>query len=422
MAKPRGHKARTARQAGQKQDHGRDADVVRKFIEPPAWTVRCQCAEDLEFPTVVPRTGIVYRLTCRMCGHHQFLQWDVGTERVLLPQNYSGPSKHVESHTFTPVKALTRWWNAMPGEEHGGPAGDAWKKMRARAEQLISRKRNPLQDSAYLKLRQERNEALERMLDGYATIDRTVAERYRTASTLLRQREEALAAKGLESGDDPAMRALWRQMGDEGNRLINIWVKAGEKVKLDVARKGGAAAAKALVAVASAESRRDEGFARIHEQGKQHRLEQEAQAIALADKRGHLAPLVPSPWWIGGAVYEKALKSKKKLPVNTLKVDFAKLVRRDNPTTWPTLHHLVLAFAERGPVILAEIRNVSGSREKDVSKGRPVRYSPRVVRHLIRWWLAGPRRQSDEKIKEEFRHLLSLLSRRTSKGRVFFGT
>lgn len=414
MAKPKGHKAAQVLQQSAFSDARVKEELLKEWAEgkeePETGTVmKCVCRETLEFPGAVQRSGTVYRLTCPFCKHSKHLKWDEGCERVWLQPDDIAAWVEVECHTYTPYAAHSRWRSAMPGEEHAAEFGQVLKKVRARRAWLTARKKKLSGDAKYLNLMEAMNRAMNLVLAGYETIDPAVAEQYRGAMTRRNQREEYLAVQGLLSENDPVMGEEGRAMSDAGNLLINIWADAGERVGLSVSKKKSRAVANATAAVAGQEKKKRERFAQAHEEFKRYRLEQQAEETALADKRGHVAPLVPHAWWLAGAVYEKAVKSKKRFPVNTLKVDLAKLVRRDNPTTWPTLHHLVMAFAERGPVILAEIRNFRGSREKNVTDGRPVRYSPRVVQHLIRWWLEGPGGKAEEKTRREFQFVATLL-------------
>lgn len=113
-----------------------------------------------------------------------------------------------------------------------------------------------------------------------------------------------------------------------------------------------------------------------------------ARRMAIADDKGHTAPLVPEPAWL-------LRRAKEQLPQTSQHAGYiwdVVEVSRENEHTWPSMHDMVMGLGWSREKIEAEIKAQTAGWDipPDTGRRKPgkaKRYSPEVLRWLIGRWL-----------------------------------
>jgi hypothetical protein len=145
-----------------------------------------------------------------------------------------------------------------------------------------------------------------------------------------------------------------------------------------------------------------------HETQRERSLDvDEAHRLAVADDKGHTAPLVPEPAWLLRRAKEQVPEAG--LPLGNI-WDVVR-VDRENERTWPSMHDMVMGLGWPREKIEAEIKAQTAGWDipPDTGRRKPgkaKRYSPEVLRWLIGRWLK--QRHADLK-PDELKHVTDFL-------------
>ncbi|MEI6534960.1 MAG: hypothetical protein WCN98_06445 [Verrucomicrobiaceae bacterium] len=417
MAKPKGYKAQMQIEREQREEKKRSRKAIKEMLadakpgKPIALDVgsqaetvfECDCGEKSKWGFEL-ESGTVYKLKCPACGAHKFAKKSKAWE--MLADNYPGP--FVEAcGAWDDTLHLSKWWSAMPGSEHQSLAVKAIKAIQTRDAWLLANKVKPKDDSEYERLKGELGRAHEQIFVGYDTIEPTTTEKIRAAHVRLRQRVELLIEKGITPKGDQELADEHKTIVEGENVLYQIWNESGQSVAFKNPRIRERVRDEKRKQIAQAKLKQDEIFDKADKDWTHHRLEQRAEIIARADKRGHTAPLVAHAKELVHSV--RRFVEPGQLPKGSLVYDFARFIRWDDYRTWPTMHEFVMAFAESDEVIRPIISAMKRTRRRHMIQTRPVRYSPAVIHHLIHWWLTGPGKTADKFRRDGFEHVEKVL-------------